>query len=317
MVLGEVGFVVVLYSLCSGGMLILNKLAVHHTRAPAFVTLLQFMVSTLWVLLGHAMKCIELDRPNWRQLRYFVIYVLAFSAGTWSNMKVLVNANVETVIVFRSCAPLCVCLTDCIFHGRALPSRRSVLAMLMILAGASIYVHVDHGGGRSNHGSRERHDTYFWVVVWFTLLIFQLTFGKTLVTGLGLRSIWSSVLFTNALAIPPTTLLGALVGDFAQLDKRVWTLPALVWVILSCVAGVGISWTGFKCQQVVTATAYTVIGVMNKLLTVLINVSIWDKHASPLGIGALCICLLGGSLYQQSPLRIPREAEALLGNRRS
>ena len=158
---------------------------------------------------------------------------------------------------------------------------------------------------------------YFWVAVWFTLLIFQLTFGKTLVTGLGLRSIWSSVLFTNALAIPPTTLLGTLGGDFAQLRDIVWTLPALVWVMVSCVAGVGISWTGFKCQQVVTATAYTVIGVMNKLLTVLINVSIWDKHASPLGIGALCICLLGGSLYQQSPLRIQREAEALLCNRRS
>ena len=34
-----------------------------------------------------------------------------------------------------------------------------------------------------------------------------------------------------------------------------------------------------------------------------VNVLIWDKHASITGIGALCVCLLGGSLYQQAPLR--------------
>ena len=29
----------------------------------------------------------------------------------------------------------------------------------------------------------------------------------------------------------------------------------------------------------------------------------WDKHASPMGIAALCVCLGGGSLYQQAPVR--------------
>ena len=52
-----------------------------------------------------------------------------------------------------------------------------------------------------------------------------------------------------------------------------------------------------------SATTYTVVGVMNKMLTVTVNVLIWDKHATPAGISALCLCLIGGSLYQQSPLR--------------
>ena len=135
------------------------------------------------------------------------------------------------------------------------------------------------------------------------LLIFQLTYGKTLVSGLGLQSIWSPVLYTNALAIAPTALIGVVAGDFEALATTDWTLQALGLLALSCVAGLGISWSGFKCQSVVTATAYTVVGVMNKLLTVLINVLIWDKHASPGGIAALCVCLGGGSLYQQAPLR--------------
>ena len=92
-------------------------------------------------------------------------------------------------------------------------------------------------------------------------------------------------------------------GDFAALAHTEWTSRAVGWLALSCVAGMGISWAGFKCQSLITATAYTVVGVMNKLLTVLINVLMWDKHASATGIAALCVCLGGGTLYQQAPVR--------------
>ena len=53
---------------------------------------------------------------------------------------------------------------------------------------------------------------------------------------------------------------------------------------------------------------------MNKMLTVTVNVMIWDKHASNAGIGALCLCLIGGSLYQQAPLK-PTLGESGSGQR--
>lgn len=53
----------------------------------------------------------------------------------------------------------------------------------------------------------------------------------------------------------------------------------------------------------VSATTYTLVGVVNKFLTVLLNVVVWDKHSSPLGLVGVCICLLAGSFYQQSPRR--------------
>ena len=49
---------------------------------------------------------------------------------------------------------------------------------------------------------------------------------------------------------------------------------------------------------------------MNKMLTVFVNVLIWDKHASALGIGSLAICIAGGSLYQQAPLALREPAVA-------
>ena len=58
-----------------------------------------------------------------------------------------------------------------------------------------------------------------------------------------------------------------------------------------------------------TATAYTVVGVMNKTLTVLANALVWDKHASAVGLCSLTVCLAGGTLYQQAPMRKDRDAE--------
>ncbi len=53
----------------------------------------------------------------------------------------------------------------------------------------------------------------------------------------------------------------------------------------------------------VSATTFTLVGVVNKFLTVLLNVALWEKHSSPLGIVSVCVCLLAGTFYQQSPRR--------------
>jgi hypothetical protein len=62
----------------------------------------------------------------------------------------------------------------------------------------------------------------------------------------------------------------------------------------------------------VSATTYTLVGVVNKFLTVLLNVLVWDKHSTPFGIVAVCICLLAGTMYQQAPKReeVRKEAES-------
>ena len=48
----ETIFIVGLYALCSAGMLVINKLAVHHIGVPSFVTLCQFSATAGTVLAG-------------------------------------------------------------------------------------------------------------------------------------------------------------------------------------------------------------------------------------------------------------------------
>jgi drug/metabolite transporter (DMT)-like permease len=62
-------------------------------------------------------------------------------------------------------------------------------------------------------------------------------------------------------------------------------------------------YTSWSCIELVSATSYTLVGVVNKFLTVLLNVLIWDKHSSPFGLLAVCLCLGGGVFYEQAPMR--------------
>ena len=67
--------------------------------------------------------------------------------------------------------------------------------------------------------------------------------------------------------------------------KDLWTPHAISYLVASCVVGLAISFTGWYCRSQVTATCYTVLGVANKMVTVLVNLLIWDEHA---GLARAC-----------------------------
>jgi GDP-mannose transporter len=52
---------------------------------------------------------------------------------------------------------------------------------------------------------------------------------------------------------------------------------ALGVLAFSCVTGTLIGYAGWYCRGLVSATTYTVVGVVNKFLTIILNVLIWDK----------------------------------------
>ena len=51
-------------------------------------------------------------------------------------------------------------------------------------------------------------------------------------------------------------------------------------IFITCVVGLAISYAGMECRNLLSATAFTVVGVLNKMATVLVNTAIWDKHVS-------------------------------------
>merc|ERR1712151_136572 len=72
--------------------------------------------------------------------------------------------------------------------------------------------------------------------------------------------------------------------------------------ISGCLIGTVIGYTSWWVRSQVSATSYTLIGVLCKVVTVFLNVCIWENHANWLGIGSLGLSLVGGLSYNLSDL---------------
>ena len=105
--------------------------------------------------------------------------------------------------------------------------------MLLITFGALGYIVNDKDFQASGWSA------YYWVMIWWTVLIFQLTYGKFLVSGIELKSLWTPVLYTNTFSVLPAILLGLLAGELSdvRLQSIHLTNASLFWLLVSCVIG--------------------------------------------------------------------------------
>ena len=129
--------------------------------------------------------------------------------------------------------------------------------------------------------------------------------GKSLISSVKMETVWGPVLYCNILSVVPMFLLGFVAGDYSGLSDKMAKISQTGWAVLlfSCLVGTFIGYTSWLCRGMVSATTFSLVGVINKFITVLLNVFMWDKHSSPSGLLAVCICLLAGAFYQQSPKR--------------
>lgn len=142
---------------------------------------------------------------------------------------------------------------------------------------------------------------YAWVSVYYVVICAEMTLGKHLTSATPVKHVWTSVLLTNALSLPFLFLLAFTRGEFNTFALAAAETTSAQWgiVLCGCVTGTMIGWAGWYCRGTVSATSYTLIGVANKMLTVLLAVMFLDKHASPAGIGCLVLCIGASTQYSQ------------------
>eukprot|EP01126_Amoeba_proteus_P051841 TRINITY_DN6221_c0_g2_i1.p1 TRINITY_DN6221_c0_g2~~TRINITY_DN6221_c0_g2_i1.p1 ORF type:complete len:328 (+),score=13.91 TRINITY_DN6221_c0_g2_i1:61-1044(+) len=281
------------YMLCSSLMLLVNKFAVHSLPAPSTVILVQLLMSSGCMLTARYLGFADVLPLKYDTVRHFFLVALTFLLSVFANMKTLQAANVETFIVFRASTPLVICVLDYIFLGRELPSAPSWGALLLLAVGAVGYVYTD---------KFFEVVAYIWVCVWFTVFCFDQIYIKHVITTVKMNT-WSQVYYTNTLAAPILTFVLLSTGELGLLIDFNWTSASVFWMVLSAVMGVAVAYFSFLARNTVSATYFTVIGNVCKVLTVVINVSVWDNHATPTGIAFLMVSLVGAYVYQQAPLR--------------
>jgi drug/metabolite transporter (DMT)-like permease len=135
----EVAVSVIAYSLCSGSLVLLNKMILHHLPYPSLVITFQLVAALAFIFGAQAAGFLEVDPLKWEYVLPYMYYIVAFAMGVYCNMKSLTLSNVETVIVFKALSPCVVALLDVMFLGREYPSKRSWSGIGLIVLGAYGY----------------------------------------------------------------------------------------------------------------------------------------------------------------------------------
>ncbi|KAF5732293.1 GDP-mannose transporter GONST3-like [Tripterygium wilfordii] len=290
------------YCISASLLSIINKWAVIKFPYPGALTALQYFTSAAGVLIFGWLKFIEHDRLDLLTMWRFVPAATIFYLSLFTNSELLLHANVDTFIVFRSAVPMFVAIGESLFLSQPWPLMTTWISLATIFGGSVLYVLTDY---------QFTYMAYSWALAYLVSMSVDFVYIKHVVMTIGLNT-WGLVLYNNleALLLFPLELL--IMGEFNKIkhdvaDESDWhSFHVILPVALSCIFGVAISFFGFSCRRAISATGFTVLGIVNKLLTVVINLLIWDKHSTFVGTVGLLICMFGGIMYQQSTSNKPK-----------
>eukprot|EP01063_Lacrimia_lanifica_P021948 TRINITY_DN29658_c0_g1_i1.p1 TRINITY_DN29658_c0_g1~~TRINITY_DN29658_c0_g1_i1.p1 ORF type:complete len:366 (+),score=141.91 TRINITY_DN29658_c0_g1_i1:64-1098(+) len=302
---GYVLFLVAGYSLSAGLLVIINKWALSVYPYGANLTALQFAVSAFVAFMIGILKIDDVDPLDFGKVKAFLPAVVMFYISVAANLKLLQNANVDTYIVVRACVPLLTCALDVLVMKAKMPANQTLASMVMIVLSAAGYIATDEGFV---------YAAYLWAALYMVAMSIDTILIKKVVEDVKLTR-WGMVYYNNLLAVcffPIGSMSTGELGTTTSSEGEVttWmdhpaigslTSPAVLGpVALSCAVGVAISFFGLNTRKALTSTSFTVLGVVNKFFTVLVNTMAWDKHASPVGIFFVIMTIVGGVWYQQS-----------------
>ncbi|GMJ02419.1 golgi nucleotide sugar transporter 3, GOLGI GDP-L-GALACTOSE TRANSPORTER1 [Hibiscus trionum] len=290
------------YCISASLLSIINKWAVMKFPYPGALTALQYLTSAAGVLICGWFKIIEHDQLDLLTMWRFLPAAIIFYLSLFTNSELLLHANVDTFIVFRSAVPMFVAMGETLFLHQPWPSLKTWMSLATIFGGSVLYVLTDY---------QFTLTAYTWAVAYLVSMSIDFVYIKHVVMTIGLNT-WGLVLYNNleALLLFPLELL--IMGELKKIkheisDESDWhSFEVVLPVGLSCLFGLAISFFGFSCRRAISATGFTVLGIVNKLLTVVINLVIWDKHSTLVGTVGLLICMLGGVMYQQSTSSKPK-----------
>lgn len=284
--------IVASYMAVSSLLLVVNKLSIGLLPNAGIVLTYQVVVTAVVsaILLLRGQHLVSF--PHF--LKYCVP-AIAFLLCLVANIEVLQGSNVETIIVFRSTTPLLICLCEWSCLGRRLPSVRSWLSLVALLVFSGVYAWTD---------AELSMGVYSWITTWYFLFCFNQLYVKLVTDEVPVSSNWERVFYMNAWAAG-FLIAYELVFDFRAFvhsRKYFLKLETAACVLLSCAMAVAMSYLTMACRRAISATAFTVVGNVCKIITIVASAIVWGQHVTLFGMAALLACLLSATFYEQAPL---------------
>jgi len=223
-----------------------------------------------------------------QSLAYCVVEGVLFSLSILASLISLSLTNIGTMTVARSLLPIVVFAFERAVGMKVALSARSCYSLLGVVAFGVVYA-LDAKGIQANVLG------LCWTLAWLSLLAGQMVYGKWLLTAVKVTQI-ERVLYTNAFGLP--LLMPSSIKDLRSLCAESKTSIDVTFVLFTCLVGLGIGYTSWQLRSVVTATTFSLIGLLNKFGTICLAFLIWPEEGSYISFAALIGCLLSGSFYQ-------------------
>lgn len=279
---------------CSGSMLIVNKLAIFFTDDPALVLLLQFASCAAAMRVAGAVGLCEVEPLTFTGVRNFGLVAAALLGTMFMNMKVLQHTNVDTLILFRSFTPVLTVPLEKLLLGREFPDNFSLCTLLGVCVGTAYYVNVEREAIEG--------EAYLWLAAWLVMILLDTLFVKHVLNTVSMSTFTRSY-YLNALGVFPLSIALAArgQGSIPALFLGAFDKVTLCVVGVSCFIGTALSHFAMHLRAQVSGTAFLVVGHSCKIITIVLNLLIWNRHASARGLFALGVCLLCASLFRDGP----------------
>ena len=268
------------YTFCSSTLLMFNKVAIFCVPAPLCLLLVQLVFTVVGIKMLAVADFIDAVDLEWEKIKSFLPVALLFLLTIFTNIKVLQHCNVETFITFKCSTPLVMSLLDYVFLGRTLPSIQSWASLVVLLLGAAGYTMLD---------SNFNVTGYLFIVAWYSVFCVDMVFIKRVTDTVEMTN-WARAYYQNVLALVPLGLgLMFIKVEVSVFINSVCGVSSVFPILSSCVLGLAMSHASYMAMESMSATSFTIIGILCKVATVMINLFLWDLHASLAGLAFLLL----------------------------
>ena len=294
------------YFLSSSSLLVLNKVAI--TAIPNASLLLFIQLSSTVVIISATALVSKTHvnfRPDGEVVRAYITVAAVFLCTIYSNFQVIHSIGINPFIVLRCSTPLMVSILDWAFMGRTLPDRKSVLALCGIFASGSMYARfrvTDLGSSVvSRHGSTM--SGIWWSVTWSIAFLFDMVYIKYVAESYRCSGL-ERTLYQNFLALPSLVLFMTTgVEKHSIFEASTAPCSAYIAVILTCFAGAALSFAGMSLRTELSATAFTILGIVCKMASTMLNEIFIEPEQDLVRLSCIVAVIISSAYYKQAPLK--------------
>ena len=285
----EVVLSITMWCICSVGMMVFNKVAVEEFPDACILVVLQ-MVFCCLVMVIFAWKYIHIG--SWRDVLRWCMVTPFFSGMLLTSVLALQNAPMSLVVVLRSCSPIVSLGIESFYPHPPRVNSQMWGSMLLMLGGSLLYAwHLPHkelvGAG--------------WAVVNAGFAV-----GDRLLQRLMLSAEQRPVdmskagvtVLNNLLGIPPILLCALVTQEWKHLPAASdISFVTYLWILASCIVGVGISYTGIWAQSLISATSFLMLINANKFAIIGIEAAFMNKRLTLAQLVGAFITIVAAIMY--------------------